>query len=70
MKRINEKYRYKIVRFYAKDCRERTLRTNVSQLHAQEHCSNPESSSKTCQKPANIRRTQKIGHWFDAMLNH
>lgn len=70
MKKVSKKYNYKIVRFYQDGYRERTLRTFVSQKHAQEHCANPESSSKTCRKPANVQRTRKMGIWFDAMLNH
>ena len=32
---------------------------------AQAHCSNPETSSSTCQRATNVRRTRERGEWFD-----
>lgn len=31
----------------------------------QAHCSDPETSSSTCQQATNVRRTRKRGEWFD-----
>lgn len=61
-------YSYKIIRFYHDQLSERVLRTFVTKQHAKEHCTNPEASSKTCQKPANINRTQKVGRWSDVYM--
>jgi len=68
MKITKHPYKYNIVRIYQDQRKERTLRTFVSQTHAQEHCANPESSWKTCSKPANTNRTKQIGRWFDALF--
>ncbi len=62
---MNNRYMYKIIRFYHHDKTERVLRTFVTRKHAKEHCCNPEASSKTCSKPANVQRTYKVGPWSD-----
>lgn len=64
----NTNYNCAIVRIYPDMKTERTLRTYVSYIHAQEHVTNPESSWQTCSKPANVRRTKQIGRWFDGIL--
>lgn len=57
---------YKIVRHY-KDAypNKRTVETGLTLEEAQAHCNDPETSSSTCTKPANVRRTKMIGAWFD-----
>jgi len=55
---------YKVVRMYFKGGK-RTIKTNLTLSEAQAHCKDPETSSKTCQKPANTRRTKTMGPWFD-----
>ncbi len=57
--------RCKIVRFYFKGSRKRTLERGVSLEYAQAHCLDPETSYVTCTKPHNKRRTKKHGPWFD-----
>jgi hypothetical protein len=59
-----ENLRYNIVRFYRNHNR-RIIARNVSYDAAREHCSNPETSSRTCTKPHNKARTRKMGDWFD-----
>lgn len=57
---------YKIVRMYFnKDIPKRTIDTRLTLEEAQAHCSDPETSSRTCIKPAGVRRTRKLGAWFD-----
>lgn len=57
---------YKIVRMYFnKDIPKRTIDTRLTLEEAQAHCSDPETSSRTCTKSAGVRRTRKLGAWFD-----
>ena len=56
---------YKIVRIYFDDKPSRTIKRNLTLEEAQAHCADPETSSSTCKKPHNIRRTKKHGPWFD-----
>lgn len=56
---------YKIQRLYFRGDR-RTIATGLTLEQAQAHCSNPETSSSTCRKPANRRRTKMRGPWFDS----
>jgi hypothetical protein len=55
---------YKIVRFFQKHPR-RTVKRGLTLAEAQAHCQDPETSSVTCKKPENKRRTKKFGPWFD-----
>lgn len=57
---------YKIVRMYqSAQIRQRTIDTGLTLEQAQAHCRDPETSSRTCKKPHNRRRTRKLGAWFD-----
>jgi len=56
--------KYKIVRSYFRGGR-RTINTGLTLEQAQAHCNDPETSSRTCQKAANVRRTKRMGPWFD-----
>lgn len=58
---------YKIVRSYFRGGK-RTLHTGLTLEEAQEHCRDPETSSRTCINPANTRRTEKRGPWFDGYV--
>lgn len=55
---------YKVIRFYFKGGK-RVLRRGLSLSEAQQHCSNPETSSSTAKGPLAVRRTAKYGPWFD-----
>jgi hypothetical protein len=55
---------YKIVRMYFKGGK-RVLDTGLTLEEAQEHCRDPETSSRTCTRSANVQRTQRKGPWFD-----
>jgi hypothetical protein len=55
---------YKIVRMY-QDGPPRTIKRGLTLEQAQAHCRDPETSSSTCKKPHNVRRTRERGPWFD-----
>jgi hypothetical protein len=55
---------YKIVRHFFKQENE-VIKTGLTLEEAQEHCSDPETSSRTCTKRAGLRRTEERGPWFD-----
>ena len=55
---------YKIVRHFFKG-RKITIRKGCSLSEAQEHCKNPESSSKTATAAHAKKRTRLHGPWFD-----
>jgi len=56
---------YKIVRVFARTGRRVTVGTNYPLAAAQEHCSDPETSSATCTSAAGKRRTRNSGQWMD-----
>jgi hypothetical protein len=55
---------YKIVRFYFRGGK-RVVKRGLTPEEAQAHCADPETSSTTCRKAANVRRTRARGPWFD-----
>lgn len=55
---------YYIVRVFFNGNR-RVLQRDMSLEQARVHCQDPESSSSTCKKPHNKRRTRLKGAWFD-----
>ena len=59
---------YKIVRMYFKGGN-RVIKRNLTLEEAQEHCSDKETSSSTCTKSENKRRTSRMGPWFDGYEN-
>jgi hypothetical protein len=56
---------YKVIRFFRNSGRRYTIKIGLTQTLAQEHCSDPETSSSTCQGAAGKRRTRRSGPWFD-----
>jgi hypothetical protein len=56
--------RYKIVRHYMNGTK-RTIRTGLYEGEAKQHCSDPETSSRTCTSRAGRQRTAHHGHWFE-----
>ena len=64
---VNHVSTYKVQRLYFRDANaRRTIKTGLTLEEAQAHCSDPETSSSTCTKAANVRRTQQRGPWFDS----
>lgn len=58
--------RYKVLRFFEKDGKgPLTIKAHVTLEEAQEHCRDPETSSRTCTSAAGRRYTEKHGAWFD-----
>lgn len=60
--------KYKIVRHYFKGGK-RVIERGLTLEQAQEHCRNPETSSKTCTSSAGKARTRAKGPWFDGYDN-
>lgn len=60
---------YKIVRNYFRthylSRPKTTIRRGLTLEEAQAHCRNPETSSRTCKLLRNVRRTERLGPWFD-----
>lgn len=56
---------YKIVRFFYRDGRKRTIRKGLTLAEAQAHCSDPETSSKTARGAKRRKYTELHGAWFD-----
>jgi len=58
---------YKIERLYFnRPGYHRAIKTGLYLEEAQAWCGNPETSSSTCTKAENKRRTRLYGPWFDA----
>jgi hypothetical protein len=58
--------RYKIVRMYLdRNRRNRTIKRGLTLEEAQEHCKDPETSSRTCTGYRARKRTEQYGPWFD-----
>ena len=56
---------YKIVRLFFNG-RKYTIARGLTLEEAQSHCKDPETSSSTCKKAVNVRRTRTHGMWFDS----
>lgn len=56
---------YKIVRNYRDSYRKYTVARGLTLDEAQQHCSDPETSSSTCTTSAANRITRRNGPWFD-----
>ena len=57
---------YKIVRFFQGTGTKQTIKTGLTREQAEDHCSDPETSSQTCTSAEGKRRTKRSGgHWFD-----
>ena len=55
---------YKIVRFYEKKGK-RVINPRCTLAEAKQHCSDPESSWKTCTTASAKAITRRNGPWFD-----
>lgn len=57
---------YQIIRFYADDEKLKEIVMTVQTLEeAQEHCNDPETSSRTATSDEARARTRQFGQWFD-----
>ena len=56
---------YKIVRYYRDRDTKQTIKRGLTLEEARAHCSDPETSSRTCSRSYNVRLTRKMGPWFD-----
>lgn len=57
--------RYKIIRYYYRGSRKRTVERGVTLEEAKAHCGNPETSSKTATSANAKAITRRQGPWFD-----
>lgn len=58
--------KYRIVRFYKdRPGRPRTIKKGLTLAEAQAWCKDPETSSSTCKLSSGVRRTKRLGPWFD-----
>jgi hypothetical protein len=55
---------YKIVRMFMNGSK-CTMDRGLTLDEAREHCRDPETSSRTCSLPENVKRTELHGPWFD-----
>ncbi len=55
---------YKIIRFF-QDHPKQTIDTGLTLEQVQKHCSDPESSSRSCTNDDGQTLTTKLGPWFD-----
>lgn len=55
---------YRIVRFYQNHGRE-VITEGLTLEQAEEHCNDPETSSRTATGEHAERRTRQMGAWFD-----
>lgn len=57
---------YKIRRFYQRDSvPTETVMHGLTLEQAQEHCDDPENSSRTCTAAEGHERTERFGAWFE-----
>jgi hypothetical protein len=56
---------YRVVRMYFDEWPTEVIRTGLTLKQARRHCRDPETSSKTCTRPENKKRTEEKGPWFD-----
>ena len=60
-----EKSMMKIVRNFLGDKKSQVIKRGLTLKEAQEHCRNPETSSRTCTTEEAKAITEKYGPWFD-----
>jgi len=57
---------YRVKRmFFRDDRRARTIVSGLTLAEAQDHCRDPETSSRTCTSATKLRYTERNGQWFD-----
>lgn len=56
---------YYIVRMYKDDHPSRIIKEGLTLEEAQEHCRDPETSSRTCKGKAELLHTEQYGMWFE-----
>lgn len=56
---------YKIIRFYFQNYVPLIIKTGLTLEEARNHCSDPETSSRTAKSSKAKAITKKYGEWFD-----
>jgi hypothetical protein len=61
--------RYKILRtYYRRDLDSEVIEQGLTLEEAQEHCNDPETSSRTATSEEAQERTRTMGPWFDCYM--
>lgn len=55
---------FEVVRFYKGGHGQEIIKKGLSRDEVKEFCEDDETSSKTCEKPENVKRTEEKGEWF------
>ena len=61
---------YKVVRFFLKSEDTKVIKHFLTRKEAQDHCNDPETSSKTCKLEANKKIKRSRGAWFDGFYEY
>lgn len=61
---MSDERRYEVVRFFFGQGGE-VIASGLTLEEAQEHCNDPETSSRTCTSEAGLQLTRERGQWFD-----
>ena len=56
---------YRIVRMYRHNYSRRIIKRGLTLAEAKAHCRDPETSSSTATSATALRRTKRLGPWFD-----
>ena len=61
------KVTFKVIRQFERDpSMNKVIATGLTLEQAREHCKDPETSSRSCVRPENVNRTQRLGAWFES----
>lgn len=60
--------RYSVIRYHKNDGARKVMQTGLTLAEAQEHCNDPESSSRTATTSEAEHYTDHHGPWFDGYV--
>lgn len=59
---------YSVIRYYKDGHKSKVVETGLTRKEAQEHCNDPETSSRTATSKEAEEHTAKYGEWFDGFI--
>ena len=65
---MTDTQRFDVVRYYFRGGT-RVIKRGLTWDEAAAHCGDPEAGYTTCRKPINLRRTRRLGPWFDGFVD-
>jgi hypothetical protein len=65
---MTETDRFDVVRHYFRGG-SRVIKRGLTWDEAAAHCADPETSYVGCRKSINVRRTKRLGPWFDGFVD-